>query len=123
MAASGLLVEKVGGPERPALRTGVISGPGNLFGNLAKYVADTGDSVSTAEALYTFIKRTAVPANLSLFDQPSREYCLIRRSRTDTPLQALDLMNDPTYLEAARVLAERSDERGDTAATPAARIG
>ncbi len=104
LATSGLLVETVGGPSaRPYEPADLWAG--NNFGNLAKYVIDQGDGLYR-RSLYTFIKRSAVPSNLSLFDQPSREYCVIRRSRTDTPLQALDLMNDPTYLEASRVLAE-----------------
>ena len=105
LAVSGLLVEKIGGPSaRPYEPADLWAG--NNFGNLATYMADKGDGLYR-RTLYTFIKRSAVPANLSLFDQPSREYCVIRRSRTDTPLQALDLMNDPTYLEASRLLAQR----------------
>jgi len=105
LAVSGLLVEKIGGPSaRPYEPADLWAG--NNFGNLSKYIADKGEGLYR-RTLYTFIKRSAVPANLSLFDQPSREYCVIRRSRTDTPLQALDLMNDPTYLEASRVLAQR----------------
>jgi hypothetical protein len=118
LSVSGLLVEKIGGPSaRPYEPADLWSG--NSFGNLAKYVPDKGDGLYR-RTLYTFIKRSAVPANLSIFDQPSREYCVIRRSRTDTPLQALDLMNDPTYLEASRVLAEHlMTDRRDT---PAQRI-
>lgn len=112
LAASGLLVEKVGGPSvKPYAPDDLWAG--NLYGNLSKYVVDSGEGLYR-RSLYTFIKRTANPANLSIFDQPSREYCVIRRSRTNTPLQALDLMNDPQYLEAARALAERAmaDEKG-----------
>jgi hypothetical protein len=104
LAVSGLLIEKIGGPSAKPYEPADLWA-GNNFGNLAKYLTDKGDGLYR-RSLYTFIKRSAVPANLSLFDQPSREYCVIRRSRTDTPLQALDLMNDPTYLEASRVLAE-----------------
>jgi hypothetical protein len=101
---AGLLVEQVGGPSsRPYEPADLWAG--NSFGNLAKYVVDKGPGLYR-RSMYTFIKRSAVPANLSLFDQPSREYCVIRRSRTDTPLQALDLMNDATYVEAARVMAQ-----------------
>jgi len=92
---------------------------GNRFGNLAKYEPSPGDQV-WRRSLYTFVKRTAPPTNAVLFDMPSREYCTIKRSRTNTPLQALTLQNDPTYLEAARVLGQRMLKEGG--ATTEARV-
>jgi hypothetical protein len=115
LAVSGLLVEKVGGPSVKPYQPANLW-EGNLYGNLVKYDEDKGEGLYR-RSLYTFIKRTANPVNLSVFDMPSREYCVVKRSRTNTPLQALDVMNDPTFVEAARVLAERMmTDGGGTAA-------
>ncbi len=61
--------------------------------------------------MYTLWKRTAPPASLATFDAPDREKCTARRAQTNTPLQALVLLNDPTYVEASRVLAQRAHAR------------
>ncbi|MFM7320507.1 MAG: DUF1553 domain-containing protein, partial [Armatimonadota bacterium] len=106
LLASGLLLEKIGGPGvRPYQPDGVWDEI-NVYGNLRNYRHDTGGN-QYRRTLYTFWKRTAAPPSMALFDVPGREACRVRRSRTNTPLQALVLMNDPTYVEAARALAQR----------------
>jgi len=103
LAASGLLVEKIGGPSvKPYQPSGLwkeLSGGGD-------YNQDHGEKLYR-RSLYTFWKRAAPPPFMMNFDAAGREICVVRQSRTNTPLQALNLMNDVTYLEAARVLAQR----------------
>ena len=72
--------------------------------------------------MYTFWKRTSPPAQLITFDAPDREKCTARRTITNTPLQALVLLNDPTYLESARVLAERVMKEADATPQPRAAL-
>ncbi|HLK13219.1 MAG TPA: DUF1553 domain-containing protein, partial [Fimbriimonadaceae bacterium] len=107
MFAGGYLSGKIGGPSvRPYQPAGVWDDTAGLNGNLRNYKPDTGSGLYR-RSLYTIWKRTAPPPDMVLFDVPTREVCRVRRARTDTPLQALVLMNDETYLEAARGLAQR----------------
>ncbi len=106
LAISGLLVEQLGGPSvRPYQPPGLWK---ELSGQ--EYVPDRGPALYR-RSLYTFWKRTAPPPSMSTFDAPSREFCVVRRSRTDTPLQALALMNETGWLECARFLAETALEQ------------
>ena len=119
LAVSGLLANKVGGPSvRPYMPEGVWDET-SRYGDLRGYKADTGEGLYR-RSLYTIWKRTAAPPSMLLFDAPTREICAVKRSRTNTPLQALSLLNEVTYVEAARVLAERMVREGG--ATPADRI-
>jgi len=119
MYFGGLLTEKIGGPSvRPYQPDGVWDEL-NVYGNLRNYKHDTGPNLYR-RSLYTIWKRTAPPPNMTLFDMPSRETCVVRRPRTDTPLQALDMLNDVTYVEASRALALRMIREGGL--TPASRL-
>ncbi len=102
---SGLLKERIGGPSVKPYQ------PDGLWEDVSverrdKYVADSGEGLYR-RSMYTFWKRTCPPPGMATFDAPDRETCVVRRARTNTPMQALLLLNDPTYVEAARKLAER----------------
>ncbi len=108
LAASGLLVEKIGGPStRPYQPSGIWDTVGMAEGNTRIYKQDEGDNLYR-RSVYTFWKRQAAPASMEIFNAPSRETCTVRRDRTDTPLQALVTLNDPQFIEAARHLAQES---------------
>ncbi len=108
LAVSGLLVEKIGGPSvKPPQPPGLWEAVGYTSSNTAKFTPDHGVEKVHRRSLYTFWKRTAPPPEMNTFDAPSRESCTVRRERTNTPLQALLLMNDPQFVEPARALAER----------------
>jgi hypothetical protein len=117
LAVSGLLVEKVGGPPvKPYQPPGLWQ---ELQGGKTCYVEDEGEGLYR-RSLYTYWRRTVAPPNMVNFDAPTRETCEIRETRTNTPMQALNLMNDVAYVEAGRKLAERMIlEGGDT---PAQRV-
>ena len=107
LAASGLMVKKIGGPSaRPYQPEGLWE---EITGNsrvLDKYRLDRGEQLYR-KGLYTFWRRTSPPPSMITFDAPTRDVCIVKREGTNTPLQALVLLNDPQFFEAARVLAER----------------
>ena len=108
LAASGLLVAKLGGPPvKPYQPAGIWEGTSMVSSNTRNYKQDTGESLYR-RSLYTLWKRQAPPASMDIFDGPTREVCVVRRDRTNTPMQALVTMNDPQFVEAARVLAQNA---------------
>jgi hypothetical protein len=107
LALSGLLVERLGGPGvKPPQPPGLWEAVGYLTSNTRNFVADSGPEKVHRRSLYTFWKRTAPPPQMNSFDAPSREACSVRRERTNTPLQALLLLNDVQYVECARATTE-----------------
>jgi len=113
LAASGLLVQKIGGPPvHPYQPEGVWEAVAMKDSNTRVYVQDKGEALYR-RSLYTFWKRAAPPPALEILNAPSREVSCTRRDRTDTPLQAFVTMNDPQYLEAARQLAARAISQGE----------
>jgi hypothetical protein len=104
LAISGLLVKKIGGPSarpyQPPLYWAHLNFPPR------EYQKDQGEGLYR-RGLYTYWCRTFLHPSLLAFDAPTREECTVERARSNTPQQALVLLNDPTYVEAARVLAER----------------
>lgn len=103
LVASGLMVSKVGGPSvKPYQPEGLWS----INVESPDYVQEHGDNLYR-RSLYTVWKQTNPPPTMSLFDAPTRSYCVVRREQTATPLQALAMFNDPQFIEAARVMAQR----------------
>jgi hypothetical protein len=104
--SSGLLVSKLGGPSvKPYQPPGVWEAIAMDVSNTRSYERGTGEDLYR-RSLYTFWKRMAPPASMDIFNAPNREYCVVRRERTDTPLQALVTLNDEQFVEAARHLAQ-----------------
>jgi hypothetical protein len=103
LAVSGLLVNKLGGPSVKPYQ------PAGLWTELSgteDYEPDSGENLYR-RSLYTFWKRAVAPPFMLNFDAAAREACVVRETRTNTPLQALNIMNDVTFMEASRVLAQR----------------
>jgi hypothetical protein len=107
LASSGLLVPTIGGPSvKPYQPKGLWEAATSGRGELATYKMDKGESLYR-RGMYTFIKLTVPPPGLMIFDASNRDQCEVKRLQTNTPLQALVMMNDPAVLEASRVMAER----------------
>jgi hypothetical protein len=115
LSVAGLLVQRIGGPSVKPYQ------PDGLWAELgsARYEQDHGDKLYR-RSLYTFWKRTVPPPTMASFDAPSRESCVVQRSLTNSPLQALDLMNSVAFVEAARLLGQRMMKEGGS--TPQERI-
>lgn len=112
LAASGLLISKIGGagvkPYQPAGLWNEVSLSGNV-----RFVQDHGDKLYR-RSMYIYWKRSAPAPAMTIFDAPTREKCSMRRSRTNTPLQALVTLNDVQFVEAARALAELAIKNGSS---------
>jgi hypothetical protein len=108
LAASGLLVSKIGGPSVKPYQPEKIWDPVAVAqSNTRFYRPDSGQDLYR-RSLYTFWKRAAPPPSMMIFNAPRREECTVQRERTNTPLQALVTMNDPQFFEAARALAQNA---------------
>ena len=108
LAVSGLLVRRQGGASvKPYQPEGVWEAIAMNVSNTRSYQRDSGENLYR-RSIYTFIKRMAPPASMDIFNAPNREFCVVRRERTNTPLQALAALNDEQLVEAARVLAEKA---------------
>ena len=105
---SGLLVDKLGGPPvKPYQPQGIWQAVGFSTSNTVQFYQDHGEDLYR-RSLYTFHKRTAAPPSMAVFDAASRQNCAMRRGITNTPMQALVLLNDPQFVEAARNLAQHT---------------
>ncbi|MEM1135038.1 MAG: DUF1553 domain-containing protein [Bacteroidota bacterium] len=112
LAASGLLVKQVGGASvKPYQPKGLWIEKGSFSHELLNYEPDEGDSLYR-RSLYTFVRRTSPHPAMVAFDAPNRDVCTMKRESTNTPLQALVLLNDPQFVESSRVMAERIQKQG-----------
>jgi hypothetical protein len=104
---AGLLVDKQGGPSVKPYMPEAVWDETSVYGDMRNYKAETGEGL-WRRSLYTIWKRTAAPPTMLLFDSAGHEVCTVKRSRSNTPMQALSLLNEVTFVEAARKLAEQS---------------
>ncbi|MBO9561935.1 MAG: PSD1 domain-containing protein [Niastella sp.] len=114
LASSGLLVKTIGGPSvKPYQPKGLWEAATSGRGVLATYQQDHGEQLYR-RGMYTFIKLTVPPPSMLMFDASNRDQCEVKRLKTNTPLQALIMLNDPTTLEASRVLAQELEAQSAT---------
>jgi hypothetical protein len=114
LASSGLLVKTIGGPSvKPYQPKGLWEAATSGRGVLATYQQDHGEQLYR-RGMYTFIKLTVPPPSMLMFDASNRDQCEVKRLKTNTPLQALIMLNDPTTLEASRVLAQELEAQNGT---------
>jgi hypothetical protein len=107
LSSSGLMNEEIGGPSiKPYQPKGLWEVATSGRGSLARYVQDHGKDLYR-RGMYVFIKRTVPPPSMLIFDASNRDQCEVERSSTNTPLQALAMLNDPQVLESSRVLAQQ----------------
>lgn len=112
LVSAGLLAPKVGGPSvKPYQPEGIWEAVAMPQSNTKNYRQDTGEGLYR-RSMYTMWKRTAAPPSMEIFNAPTRETFCVRRDLTNTPLQALVLMNDPQFVEASRELASRALQTG-----------
>ena len=110
---AGCWCRKIGGPSvKPYQPAGVWEAVAMHRQQYARLQAATRGENLYRRSMYTFWKRSAPPASMDIFNAPAREVCTVRRERTNTPLQALVTLNDPQFVEAARVLAQRTLKDG-----------
>ncbi|AXY77385.1 DUF1553 domain-containing protein [Paraflavitalea soli] len=115
LASSGLLINTIGGPSvKPYQPKGLWEAATSGRGVLATYQQDHGEQLYR-RGMYTFIKLTVPPPSMLIFDASNRDQCEVKRLKTNTPLQALIMMNDPTTLEASRVLAQQLEAQSGSA--------
>jgi hypothetical protein len=119
LAVAGLLNDKMGGPAVKIYQPEGLWEQLSAFQGRKLFERSTGPDL-WRRSVYTYWKRTVPPPSLTIFDAPTREFCVVRRQASSTPLQALALLNDEMYVEAARKFAERMIKEGG--ATPAARL-
>ena len=124
LSASGLLQPQIGGPSvYPYHPDGLWMELNNRPGYSRNYPHPKDPKNLYRRSIYTYWKRTVPPPTMATFDAPEREFCMVRRSRTNTPLQAFVLMHDPQFVEAARFLAQRMIQKGGSSPDDRLRFG